>query len=403
MYPDWPQSPADLVPLPRCDGPKLSAFDFHGPQEIEFLEHLGEGGHSHVFKVNILGCVYALKLFRFVYDDDWLGPEANDDEDQDDIKVLSAFYEYSEPFSAECRAYGRLQEAGHEDLAVPCFGYVLLDERHERAVMDKFSDLDLDFNGNGDYPGYYDMRSRFLGRDGRAPPIRGIVKALGRAEEHMRTSDARRILREVVSLQQLGIFHVDVAHRQLIDGKIADFSTAVTTPHFLTNPELNPSLTPEWISAMEFETFRFCLADYWQFDDMVEEWNDEHDDPRDKVKVSALPGTRGRQSTYGLRSTPSRERVYSLVDPRRLGWGASATLSSRRVAGGGTGQKGDGGTGGVSGRAISKPRRRLVARPPRWYYDCDPQTAAKLKTTRGYSLTLSWWAKDGLIFPRKRR
>lgn len=317
--------------------------------------------------------------------------------------MLSAFYEYSEPFSAECRAYGRLQEAGHEDLAVPCFGYVLLDERHERAVMDKFSDLDLDFNGNGDYPGYYDMRSRFLGRDGRPPPIRGIVKELGRAEEHLRTSDARRILREVVSLQQLGIFHVDVAHRQLIGGTIADFSTAVTTPHFLTNPELNPSLTPEWISAMEFETFRFCLADYWQFDDMVEEWNDEHDDPRDKVKVSALPGRRGRQVTYGLRSTPSRERVYPLVDPRRLSWGASATPASRRVAGGGTGQKGDGGTGGGSRGAISKPRRRLVARPPRWYYDCDPQTAAKLKTTRGYSLTLSWWAKDGLIFPRKKR
>jgi len=62
MYPDWPQSPADLVPLPRCDGPKLSPFDFQGPQKIEFLEHLDEGLHAHVFKVRILGCVYALKV-----------------------------------------------------------------------------------------------------------------------------------------------------------------------------------------------------------------------------------------------------------------------------------------------------------------------------------------------------
>ena len=62
MYPDWPKSAADLVPLPLCDGPKLKAFDFQGPQKIEFLEYLGSGQHSHVFKVNILGCVYALKL-----------------------------------------------------------------------------------------------------------------------------------------------------------------------------------------------------------------------------------------------------------------------------------------------------------------------------------------------------
>jgi hypothetical protein len=62
MYPEWPQSSADLVPLPLCDGPKLNPFDFQGPQKIDFLEHLGEGQHSHVFKVQILGQIYALKL-----------------------------------------------------------------------------------------------------------------------------------------------------------------------------------------------------------------------------------------------------------------------------------------------------------------------------------------------------
>jgi len=42
MYPDWPRSGKDLVPLPLCDGPKLKAFDFQGPQNIEFLEYIGE-------------------------------------------------------------------------------------------------------------------------------------------------------------------------------------------------------------------------------------------------------------------------------------------------------------------------------------------------------------------------
>lgn len=51
-----------MVPLPYCDGPKLKPFVFQGPQKIEFLEYLGEGLHAHVFKVKVLGQIYALKL-----------------------------------------------------------------------------------------------------------------------------------------------------------------------------------------------------------------------------------------------------------------------------------------------------------------------------------------------------
>lgn len=64
MYPDWPRSDADLVPLPRCEGPKLQPFDFGGPQAMEFLDYVGEGSHAHVFKVAIRGEIYALKLVR---------------------------------------------------------------------------------------------------------------------------------------------------------------------------------------------------------------------------------------------------------------------------------------------------------------------------------------------------
>lgn len=62
MYPDWPKFDSDLVPLPECPGPKLKPFDFHGPQQIEFLDKIGEGLHSYVFKVRILGQIYALKV-----------------------------------------------------------------------------------------------------------------------------------------------------------------------------------------------------------------------------------------------------------------------------------------------------------------------------------------------------
>ncbi|KAJ8131268.1 hypothetical protein O1611_g2357 [Lasiodiplodia mahajangana] len=286
MYPDWPESDADLVPLPKCDGPKLKPFDFQGPQKIEFLERIGEGLHSHVFKVKILGEIYALKLFRFCYNNNWVGPDdyiegPDGPEDIVDVEMMSAFYNYAEPFSAECRAFGRLQETGHEELAVKCHGYVLLNEEHEQAMMTQFSDLDLEFNGDIDYPCREDLRSRFVAKGARPPPIRGIVKDFGLdfnvdREDKIRAPLIRKILRDVIKIQQLGIINIDVATRQIIDEKLGDFSTAITVPHFLTSPELNPRLTPEMISAMELETFKYALCDYLDFDAMMWDWNIDH-------------------------------------------------------------------------------------------------------------------------------
>lgn len=62
MYPDWPESDADLVPLPECPGPKLQPFNFQGQQKMEFLGLLGEGSHAVVVKARILGQIYALKV-----------------------------------------------------------------------------------------------------------------------------------------------------------------------------------------------------------------------------------------------------------------------------------------------------------------------------------------------------
>ncbi|KAG6040296.1 hypothetical protein E4U41_000981 [Claviceps citrina] len=295
MYPDWPQSPADLVPLPLCDGPKLKPFPFPAQQEMEFLEYLGEGAHSHVFKIRIMGQVYALKLFRFLFLEDWFSPTRGF---RDDREAITAFANYSEPFYCECRAFGRLQETGYEELATRCFGYLLLDEKHEQAMMNQFSDLKLEFNGNIDCAGCDDLRAEFPGKGGRLPPIRGIVKEFGYSNEALgtfRTPDARRILRDIIRLQQLGIFRSDPAARQLIGGKLCDFSTALTVPHYVATPELNPHLTPESISALEYETFNFCMDDYYCFDEMITIWNEEQ---KNKISWHAVPSSGPKLKWY---------------------------------------------------------------------------------------------------------
>ncbi|KAJ4323206.1 hypothetical protein N0V84_004469 [Fusarium piperis] len=365
MYPDWPESTSDLVPLPLCEGPRLEPFDFRGPQKIEFLQHIGEGSHSHVFK------------FKFVGDEEWESPvgEGNND----NLEALTAFSNYAEPFNCECRAFGRLKEAGCEHLATKCFGYMLLEDNNERAMMDQFKHLALDFTEHYDE---FDVRSRFLGKDGRSPPIRGIIKELGQPDEKLCTRTLRSILKDVIQTHQLGVIGLDIAHRQIINGKLSDLSTAITFPHFTTSPELNPHIAPEMVAQMELNTFKKCLYDYCQFDDMVQEWNDDHPDPRDQLAFYSLPGGKSGQGLeYDLRSLPSRERVYTLADPRSYDWKSSHGKSNGRVA---------------------KKRRRPQAKPPRWYYMDNPDEIAKMKRRDLFGVTHEWHYKDGHAFPHPR-
>ena len=292
---------------------------------------------------------------------------------------MSAFYDYAEPFGCECRAFGRLHEAGHEELAVGCFGYVLLDEDHESALHSRFADID--FNGNIELPGGSDMRSRFLGRDGRAPPIRGVVKEFMHQiqEDELQPVVFSKMLGDIGRLQQLGIVRIDVAARQLVGDKISDFSMAITVPHFVTTPELNQGLTREMRIAIELETFRLSNDDYLAFDEMMFDWNLEHADEKGTISVRAFPGGHGSPPLqyYDLRKEAARERVFTYVNPRQFDWKRQTKIIKRR-------------------------RRRLCAKPPVWVYYCgeDSKLAASLRTSQPVGPTLKWDYRDGLIFPR---
>ncbi|KAK3395000.1 kinetochore Sim4 complex subunit FTA2-domain-containing protein [Podospora didyma] len=407
VYTDWPKSAADLLPLPDCDGPKLRPFDFRGQQNIQFLEHIGDGAHADVFRVNIGGQIYALKVFRFGIEDRWMAPEHKSD--YDSPEAARAFYNYSEPFCAECRAYGRLQEAGHEDLSIQCFGYVLLDEKHEDSLMKQFPELRHAINGNYQTIDSVEIfsRKRFLGKDGRPPPIRCLVKEFGHECDALQAKDAKQILKDIIRLHQLGIIDIDIADRQIINGKIGDFSTAITVPHYLTTPALNPHLAPEWISAMEKELFVFSSNDYWVFDAMVDEVNQElsmeHDEEHDeesgetqnsirkkRIEVFAFPPGKGNRPTrYDLRGTTTRARLYTLADPRRYNWRDPVKRGNSRA------RPEDG---------SQKPHQRLQAQPPRWYLDFSRKEAERLRQIAfaGFTNQLAWTFKEGHIFPTQR-
>lgn len=331
---------------------------------------------------------------------------------------MSALYNYMEPFSVECRAFGRLQESGHEDLAVRCFGYVLLDEEHEHAMMTQCNLDKWSFNGDIDTAGYSDdaeNRLRFLGKSGKPPPLRCIVKAFGQGvsesgEDSFGQGMARQLLRDIIKLQKLGIMQLDVGSRQMIDGRISDFSTAITMPHFITSPELNPHLTPAMIDAMKKSTFEHCMNDYLDFDSEVFESNlDYEEQKKDRISIQAYPGGRGcpKYARYNFRNEAITKRLYTFVDPRKYGWTARpvdavtsrALTSKRRPERISKNDKRPASQG-----TNFKPRlRSLTARPDMWYYGYEDKDKTWDDETRGSVITiphsLSWTYKKGYIFP----
>ncbi|KAG8416975.1 hypothetical protein J3459_013029 [Metarhizium acridum] len=270
------------------------------------------------------------------------------------------------------------------------------------------SGADLDFTGSGDYPGLDELRSRFLGQSGRPPPIRGIVKELGVADEdNLRPAVARNVLRDIIRLQKLGIIGIDVRDVQIVSGKLCDFSTAVTTPHFLTTPEINPHLTADMVSLMELATFSIALQDYKSFDDMIREWNLFMGKAR-RISITAFPGGRGSELPYNLRNKAAKERIFTYVDPRSYDWrmrGANLETNggdtirrrrSERISNVLPERE------GVPRReGISRTRRPLTSTPSLWHFDCRfrPVIAAKLRAGNPPGVWLQWYLKDGFLFP----
>ena len=247
---------------------------------------------------------------------------------------------------------------------------MLLTEANERALKVKYPGIS--FNGDrGNQKTEEETRGRFRGKSGRPPPIRGILKKLGIQRLNLHDREFRSMRRIVMALHQLGIMRLDVAARQFIDGKMADFSIAVTTPHYLTSPELNGELTERWVTALERETFLVASADFREFDRMVHLWN-KHDLLTGEVAIEV----RGfAKHGYALRSSARRAAPYTYVDPRRYDW-------KKR--------------GGVKAR---KTRARIVRIPAAWYYSGEDDEVGGLWKQPQYNHHIGWTVRGGLLFP----
>ena len=137
------------------------------------------------------------------------------------------YSDYFDPFSCECRAYGRLKQEGREDLAVRAHGYLLLTPRQaaeveKRSAGPKYSQEEYEKNGVD-----------FWGRDPerRHSPVRAIIKELVSPQDPFTPEKVPQIWNDLEDIHKLGILVRDINTFNYLGGKIIDFSRAWTTPH----------------------------------------------------------------------------------------------------------------------------------------------------------------------------
>ncbi|KAG7408256.1 hypothetical protein Forpe1208_v012343 [Fusarium oxysporum f. sp. rapae] len=240
--------------LPPCDGPTLNVF-LHHESRIQWLERLDEdddviSSQGYVFKARIGGREYAVKVFKFfnpMSTEYFWGPMLGEDTSLD-----TAAY-YTDPFYAECRAYGRIKEATKEkilkpEVAVLCHGFFFLKPQDQKALEDRGIDLGL---GSVDL----DYQKSTIG----GLRARAIVKDLASSNSGITSTSIRKILSNVVSMNKAGIYNMDIRNDNFRDGRVVDFGSSWTEPHVLLD-----ALSHE--AAVEAR-----LADRVMFDQMVKD------------------------------------------------------------------------------------------------------------------------------------
>lgn len=143
-------------------------------------------------------------------------------EDLDRISV-ELLRDHMDPFSSECRAYGRLIEANQNGkVAVRCYGYLTLPAEREDELRRDFGVVNWD-RPDAEYSQPAHERQ----------PLRAIVKDLIAEEVAITQKTGKKILSDLKRIRKLKIYPMDVRARNYKAGKLIDFSVAITEPHFL--------------------------------------------------------------------------------------------------------------------------------------------------------------------------
>lgn len=156
-----------------------------------------------------------------------------------------------DPFYAECRAYGRLQQPivkkTPSNIAIPCHGFLFLQEKDKQHLLSEY-DIDLeedmvDEEYQKNTPGKYRARA--------------IVKDLASDDHGVHQRSLIKIRSGIRWLKKNKIYNRDIGLDNYRDGQIVDFGSSFTEPHDFMD------------QASAGEVHGYKVGDLAKFDEMV--------------------------------------------------------------------------------------------------------------------------------------
>jgi hypothetical protein len=157
----------------------------------------------------------------------------------------------TDPFYAECRAYGRIAERPRKrPVAIACHGFIGIEATTEPFLEKRFKITEWGRPQE-------DLERPLASR----PPFRALVKDLDESEPEISDSLAKAMLRDLKALHSLKIYVMDISIRNYKGGKLVDFSSSWTEPHIGFRPDLRPG----------FAIRQSKGDDAYEFDEMIKE------------------------------------------------------------------------------------------------------------------------------------
>lgn len=161
--------------------------------------------------------------------------------------------EQMDPFYAECRAYGRIEEKKlNGKVAVRCYGFTDVPADREEEISQTFN-INID---DWQRPAEEYKRPSF-----QRQPFRAIVKDLVRTEVCFTKAMVRKMRTDLRKLREIHIVVRDIRSDNYLDGKLVDFSVSWTVPHLMLSRDIRSE------RAIDIS----LVSDTYDFDDMIKD------------------------------------------------------------------------------------------------------------------------------------
>ena len=129
----------------------------------------------------------------------------------------------TDPFYAECRAYGRLIEHDlNGKVAVRCYGHMAISAAKEEELARRFEVYACDR-----------PEDDFQLPVAKRQPLRALVKDLIEDDHPLNERKLIRMRRDLLKMHKLGIYPQDLEERNYGGGLLLDFGIAITKPHWV--------------------------------------------------------------------------------------------------------------------------------------------------------------------------